>query len=119
MTFTKEFVVEQTQSAKAMGSGTLDVLATPSAVAMAENTCMQMCDTLISEEETTVGTQIDFNHLKASSIGAKILVTAELSHQEDRKIEFNFSLYDKENLVAEGKHTRFIVNKKKFMSHIE
>ena len=116
---TKSFVVTENQSAKEMGSGSLLVLATPSAIAMAENTCMLLSADLINEEETTVGTAIDFKHLKASLIGATINVEATLEEQKGKKINFTFNMYDGEKLIGKGTHTRYIVEVESFLSHIE
>ena len=119
MELTKTFIVTENQSARAMGSGALEVLATPSGIAMAENTCMLLCEKLIEQGETTVGTFIEFNHLKASAIHSEIEVQGKLTKQDGRKLEFTFELYEKGKLIAKGIHTRVIVQIEKFMSHIE
>ncbi|MCM2137684.1 thioesterase family protein [Vagococcus fluvialis] len=115
----KHYHVTEEQSAKAVGSGSLLVLATPSAIAMVENTCMLISEELTKESETSVGTAINFNHLKASLIGAEIKVVAQLVEEKGRKLEFTFEVFDQDKLIANGSHTRFIVEIEKFLSHIE
>lgn len=115
----KHYQVTEEQSAKAVGSGSLLVLATPSAIAMVENTCMLISNELTKDYETSVGTAINFNHLKASLIGAKIKVNAELVEEKGRKLEFTFEVFDQEKLIANGNHTRFIVETETFLSHIK
>lgn len=119
MKLNKTFTVQENQSALAVGSGSLDVLATPSAIAMAENTCMLLCESLVGEGETTVGTFIDIDHLKASKIDSEIEVQATIIKQDNRKINFSFEMYEKGKLIAKGNHTRVIVQIERFMSHIE
>lgn len=115
----KKYTVTEAQSAQKMGSGSLLVLATPSAIAMAENTCMDLSAPLINEGETTVGTAIEFKHLKASLIGADIEVSAVIDNQEGKKIVFSFDLYDNQKLIGTGTHTRYVVKIESFLPHIE
>lgn len=119
MELKKTFLVSPNQTALEMGSGNLDVLATPSAIAMAENTCMVLSESLLANNETTVGTFIDFYHLKASLVGATILVYAKLIEQDDKKITFSFELYESEKLIGKGSHKRFIVDKNNFLGNIK
>ncbi|MDT2829661.1 thioesterase family protein [Vagococcus carniphilus] len=116
--YQKGFVVSENETAKVMGSGTLDVLATPSAIAMAENTCMDQSKDLVSEGETTVGTHIDFKHIKASLVGANIKVSSEIKEQKGKRIIFSFEMFEGEKKIGYGEHERAIVNVSSFLSHI-
>jgi len=115
MMLSKEFLVEKEHSALHVGSGTLEVLSTPSAIAMAENTCMTLSESLLEENETTVGSFIEFKHLKPSSIGANILVKSKIIDKDGKRINYSFELYDNEILIGVGRHNRVIVNKTNFL----
>lgn len=119
MILRKEFIVTDNQTALNMGSGTLEVLATPSAIAMAENTCVTLCSSPLSETQTTVGTFIEFKHIKASLVGAEIMVIANIEESTEKKICFSFEMFDKDCLIGKGKHERVIVTTSSFLSHIK
>lgn len=110
--------VEESESAKNMGSGTLDVFATPSLVAFVEKTCWMSIDEFIKDDETTVGTNMNLDHLKASPIGAKVTCESTLVKREDKKLIFEFIVNEGDKVIAKGLHERFIVNKDKFMSRV-
>ena len=71
---TQHFVVEETQTAHALGSGELEVLATPALAAMIENTCMKSVEQELSDGETTVGTLLNLSHRRPSKVGQEITV---------------------------------------------
>ena len=81
-------IVSDLNSAATMGSGTLDVFATPSLVALMENAaCNAVIDSLAAGE-TTVGTKIDTSHLAATVFGAKVTAQATVTAVEGKRIEF-------------------------------
>ncbi len=114
-----KYIVLKKDTALNMGSGTLDVLATPSAIAMAENNCMKSCQYLVTSEETTVGIGIDFKHIKPSLVGAVITVSSKIKEHDNKKITFIFEMFDGKKKIAYGEHQRVIVNTSSFLSHIE
>ena len=54
----KEIVVTKANTAKAMGSGTLDVFATPAMIALMENTAYESVAPELEEGSGTVGTAL-------------------------------------------------------------
>ena len=115
-----ESVVEVTSanSAKTMGSGDMDVFATPSMVALMENAAMMAVASALPEGTATVGTQINTSHIKASPIGATVTASAELTEVEGRKLTFKITAYDADVVIGEGDHVRYIVNREKFLSKL-
>ncbi|MBQ1985558.1 MAG: dihydrolipoamide acyltransferase, partial [Clostridia bacterium] len=73
-----ETVVSMENTAKKMGSGTLNVFATPAMVALMENAAMCAVREHLTEGATTVGTEMQTSHIKASKLGAQITASAEL-----------------------------------------
>ena len=80
-----------------------------------ENTALMMgSGSLRDLDMTTVGTKVDIEHIASSPVGAPILCRSTLTAVDGRKLEFEVEVYDNEKLIGKGKHTRFIVNAKKF-----
>ncbi len=101
-----------------MGSGDLLVLATPALVSMMENVAMSLAATSLSEADTTVGSEINTTHERPSAVGATIEVTATLIAVEGRKMSFSIEASDANNIIGRATHTRFVVNREKFMSKL-
>ena len=93
--------VTNENTAKTMGSGTLDVFATPALVALAEKTCWMSVAEALDEGCGTVGTKL------------------ELEHVEGRKLVFKVSLHDEKGPVGGGTHERFVINNAKFAAKAE
>ena len=110
--------VEEGNTAEFIGSGDMAVLATPAMVALMENAAMLAVALHLGEGETTVGTMVSTSHLKASKVGNYVEARAELVNVDGRKLEFKIKAYDGETLIGEGTHTRFIVNREKFLSKL-
>lgn len=111
-------VVEEENTALAMGSGDLSVYATPALVAFVEYTAKELARKFLDESETTVGIKMDVNHIKASKVGAAIHSKAEIIEVDGKKIKFKVEAYDGGTLIGFGTHERFIVDKNKFMSKL-
>ncbi|WP_028125119.1 thioesterase family protein [Eremococcus coleocola] len=114
----KEFQVTPELSAAKMGSGQLEVLATPALIAMMENTTQDLLNGVLEAGQSSVGTQIQCNHLKASAIGSSIIVKARLIKKDQRFYSFELEAFDGENMIAKGSHQRAIINVKKFMARL-
>lgn len=114
----KYFIVKETESAKDMGSGDLEVLATPILVAYFENVSKDLVTPYLTEGDTTVGINISINHLAPSKIGNQILIKAELIEINKRILTFKLEAFDKGVLIGEGAHKRCIVNVNKFLGKL-
>ncbi|MFI3259266.1 MAG: thioesterase family protein [Rikenellaceae bacterium] len=111
-------IVSESNTAITLGSGDLAVFATPAMIALMENAAMKAVGEALPEGSTTVGTEMSSTHIKASALGAEIVATAVVTSVEGRKITFNVGARDGESLIGEGTHTRFIVDREKFMSRL-
>lgn len=114
-----DFVVEEAITAKVVGSGDLEVLATPSMIAMMEKASSQLVAPFLAEGETTVGTLVNVNHLKASLVGELITVNSELIEIDRKRLVFKVAAYSGDTLIGEGNHERFIINSEKFMNKLK
>ncbi|MBQ2416839.1 MAG: thioesterase family protein [Alistipes sp.] len=117
--YTSTTIVNNNNTAKALGSGDMDVFATPAMVALMENAAMNAVAPHLEEGQTTVGTQISTSHIKASALGATITATAVLTAVDGRSLTFEITARDGENIIGEGVHTRFIIDRERFMSKLK
>ena len=119
MEYTAILNVEQRHLAVNVGSGDLEVLATPAMIALMENASMMAVKDVLEEGQTTVGGYISSSHLKPTSLGATIKATAKLVAVEGRKLTFKITAEDDGGTIGEGEHIRFVVDARKFMSKLQ
>lgn len=110
--------VRPQNTAAAMGSGDMDVFATPAMVALMENAAMMAVAPALGENETTVGAEMNCTHLKPSGMGAEITATAVLTAVEGRKLTFNVGARDAEGMIGDGVHIRYVVDREKFLTKV-
>lgn len=110
--------VSTANSAKTLGSGDMDVFATPAMVALMENAAMLAVAAELPEGSATVGTQMNTSHIKASPLGAVITASAELTAVDGRKLTFAVKAWDEKGVIGEGEHTRFVVDRARFLSKL-
>ena len=106
-------------TAKTMGSGTLNVFATPALVALAEKTCWMSVADALDEGCGSVGTKLELEHIAPTPVGMTVICESELTAVEGRKLVFKVSLYDEKGPVGGGVHERFVVNDAKFAAKAE
>ena len=111
-------VVSAANTAAILGSGDMDVFATPAMVALMENAAMLAVKDHLPEGSATVGTQINTSHLKASPLGATITASAELTAVDGRRLTFAVKAWDEKGIIGEGSHTRFVVDRERFLSKL-
>ena len=111
--------VTSENTAKTMGSGTLDVFATPALVALAEKTCWMSVAAALDEGCGTVGTRLELEHSAPTPVGMTVTCESELTAVEGRKLVFKVSLHDEKGPVGGGVHERFIINNAKFAAKAE
>lgn len=112
-------VVNSTNTAAAVGSGSLPVFATPMMIALMEEASCEACAVLLEENETTVGTKISVTHDRASALGTTVTATAVLEEADGRRLYFSVSAKDGEgNIIGKGEAERFVVQTDKFMKRV-
>ncbi len=116
--YTSRVVVEKSNCASMVGSGGMDVFATPSMVALMENAAMNAVAAVLPEGSTTVGAEINTTHIKPSGIGVEVAATALLVAVEGRKLVFEVEASDADGLIGKGTHVRFVVDSERFLSKV-
>ena len=119
LSYTSTVVVDNSNTAAALGSGDMDVFATPAMVALMENAAMNAVAPHLEQGQTTVGTQITTNHIKASALGATISATATLTAVDGRSLTFTIVASEGDKTIGEGTHTRFIVDRERFLAKLK
>lgn len=106
-------------TAKTMGSGTLNVFATPALVALAEKTCWMSVADALDEGCGSVGTKLELEHTAPTPVGMTVTCHSELVAVEGRKLTFKVTLTDEKGPVGGGTHERFIIFEEKFAAKAE
>jgi predicted thioesterase len=109
-------VVTEIDTAVAVGSGSLKVLATPKLIALVEKAAADLVEKNLSPEMTSVGTLVNFEHTAPTPVGMKISAEVEISEIDGRKIIFKVAAFDEVGEIGRGRHERFIVNREKFQT---
>lgn len=110
-------IITTTDTARAVGSGDLDVLGTPVLIAWCEAATCAALD--LAAGQTSVGTRVDIQHLAASPVGTEVTVTAEIEHLDDRRARFVVGAIDSSGTeVARGTVERAIVDRERFLSRL-
>ncbi len=107
--------VREEHSARAIG---VPVLSTPSMISLMEQASYKAVQPHLSEGETTVGTRVDISHLAAAPLGAKVEGRAVLEKVDGRKLTFAVSAWWNERKLGEGRHERFVINRKSFVEKL-
>jgi len=108
-------VVDNDDTARALGSGDVDVLGTPRLVALLEEAACAAVQGRLDPGSTTVGMRVQVDHLQPTPVGAEVLAEAYLDKIEGRRITFTVTASDSGGLVAAGKVTRVLVDVQRFM----
>ena len=114
--YTIEKTVTTEMTARIMGSGTLDVFATPSMIALIEETAWKSVASELEQGMASVGTNLKIDHLAPTPVGMKVRCDTELKEVDGRKLVFEVNVYDEKGFVGKGTHERFIINEEKFQT---
>ena len=112
-------VVNERNTAKAVGSGDLDVFSTPMMIALMEQAARNCVAEALEPGQTTVGTQISVSHIAASPLGAVITATATVTGVSGRRLEFAVTASDGAVEIGNGNHTRMVVDSERFMAKLK
>jgi fluoroacetyl-CoA thioesterase len=109
------YTVTEADTAAAVGSGDVPVLATPRVLALAEWATVAAVAGALEPGTTTVGTRVQLDHLAPTPVGGEVQVRALLERVEGRRLQFAVRLLDGDRPVADGHVTRMIVDAARFL----
>ena len=101
-----------------MGSGSLEVYATPAMLALMEKAACNIVDSCLDEETTSVGISVNLSHDAATAVGKTVTAKAVLVGVDGRKLTFKITVSDNYGTIGQGTHERFLVNKAKFLGKL-
>jgi fluoroacetyl-CoA thioesterase len=112
---TVSLVVGPDDTATAMGSGDVEVLATPRVVALCEEAAVTALRLALEDAQTTVGTRVVLDHIAPTLAGRSVSAHATLEHVDGRTLSFVVEVSDPAGVIARGTHTRVIVDRERFL----
>lgn len=118
MEYTSEKIVKEEDTAAKFGSGDIYVFSTPMMIGLMENAAMKAVEESLGDEFSTVGIHLDVKHLAATPMGMKVKSKATLVEIDGKKLKFKVEAFDEKEKIGEGYHSRFIIEKEKFMKKI-
>jgi fluoroacetyl-CoA thioesterase len=108
-------VVGEDDTAEAIGSGDVPVLATPVLLTLVERAAVAAVAPHLDPETTTVGARVGLDHLAPSPVGARVSATARLESVDGRRLKVSFEVSDARGVVARGVHYRAVVGRQGFL----
>ena len=115
----RTLLVEREHTARELGSGSVEALATPMLIALMEAASLDAVQAYLAEGWTTVGIKVEVEHLRATPLGGKVTAEATLAKREDRVLVFAVQAWDDKGLIGQGTHTRMIIETEKFMNKLK
>ena len=111
-------VVTETNTARHLGSGNVEVLATPEMVRLMEKAGVAAVDHLLPGGQRTVGVHLDVAHLAATPLGMTVTARAELVEVDGRRLTFRVEAFDEVEKVGQGTHQRTIIDVERFQQRV-
>jgi predicted thioesterase len=111
-------LVEQQDTAVALGSGDLPVLGTPRVVALAEEATVAAVAGALPDGRTTVGTRVEIQHRVPTPPGRQVSATALLVGVDGRKLTFDVTVSDDEEVIATAVVERVMVDRDRFLAKV-
>lgn len=110
----KTVVVTEALTAKSVGSGIVDVYATPMMIALMEGAAAECLAQFLEEGQTSVGTEMCTTHQAATPAGMKVTAKATITAVDGRKVSFDIEARDEKELIGKGTHSRVVVYTQRF-----
>jgi predicted thioesterase len=118
----QEGILEQTvrpqHGADRFQNAGVTVLATPVLCHWFESAAVLAMAQQLESGESTVGTRLTIEHLKATPLGMQVRVTARVVAVDGRRVDFEVSAFDDVELVARGTHERVVVDLERFLARV-
>lgn len=97
------------------GNPGVRVLATPALCWLFEQSAVLAVQDHLDPGESTVGTRLEIEHLAPTPPGMPVSVRARLEAVDGRRLSFTMEAQDEREVVARGRHERFVVQLERFL----
>ncbi len=114
-----EMTVTKDKTAAAIGSGSVEVFATPWMIAMMELSACNALAPYYDEGQSSVGTKLNVSHDAATPVGMQVCAEAEVIEVDRRRIVLKVTAWDGQGVIGQGTHERFLINAEKFLAKTE
>lgn len=111
-----ELTVTDADTAQAVGSGDVPVLGTPRVLALAEAATVAVTARTLATGTTTVGVRVELDHRLPTPIGRTVVAQAQLTKVDGKRLLFEVSVTDGEQVVAEARVERVLVDRQRFLA---
>ena len=117
------FDVTDADTAMALGSGDVPVLATPRLLAWLEAASVACLAAYVQPGSTSVGTRVEVEHVAASPVGARVVARASVSYVDGRLVRFEAAAEHQvgdgpPTVIATGRITRVVVDRDRFLARL-
>lgn len=102
------------RTARALGTGAVDVYSSAALVALLEAAAVAALADRLPDGQTTVGTHLGVRHLAPTPVGVAVRAEATLREVDGRRLTFDVEAWDAVERIAAGTHERFIVDRDRF-----
>ncbi len=106
-------------SAKNIGSGDVEVFATPSMVTLMEKAAWTSIAPHLSPEESSVGIALEISHVSATPMGMEVWADSQVTAVEGKTITFSLVAYDQAGVIGTGTHKRVVIKVDPFLQRAE
>jgi predicted thioesterase len=113
-----QVTVTEANTAKHLGSGNVEVFATPAMVLLMELAGVAAVDHLLPEGRRTVGVHLDVKHLAPTPVGLTVTARAELVEVDGRRLTFRVEAHDDVEKIGEGTHGRYVIDMSQFTRRV-
>lgn len=107
-------IVTFEMTARALGSGDVDVYGTPALLALLEEAAVVALTGELEDQQTSVGMSANIEHLAPSRVGNEVRATARVTAVEGKRVSFEADAYDGETLIGRATHVRAVVDRSRF-----
>lgn len=97
-----------------VGSGDVEVFATPMMLALMEEAASKCIAPYLEPEQTSVGTMITASHTAATPENMQVRAVATVTAVNGKQVSFRVEAFDECGPIGEGAHERVIVNRARF-----
>ena len=111
-----ELTVTDADTAQAIGSGDVPVLATPRVLALAEAATVRALARHLATGATTVGSRVELEHTAPTVVGRTVIAHARLTKVDGRRLTFEVAVRDGETTVAQVRVERVLVDRQRFLA---
>ncbi len=115
---TLETTVTPDKTARHLGSGGIDVFATPAMIALMEGAAVTAIDKHLAAGQASVGVDVHVQHLAATPLGHVVRAEAQVTAIDRRKVTFTVKAWDEQELIGEGTHVRFVIDLDRYTARL-